>query len=342
MTNDISMRPAYLGDSAIPGAFADNRGLGRPPRIAPDSGFKVLDENGDVVKPAAIDLQVIMLYENDTRIYYPKGSYDPDNPAPPACFSDDKIRPSEYATQPQSELCADCPRAVWDQPTPRGNLVPACDNRYKVACLVAGVGPKLFLLSVPPASRRPYEQYVRFLKSHHAQPSDVITRLTYADKILGFNFEGWVSEKTAGFIKEIALSDEPKMLVGKIDGPKPIVLPKPVQQAAVGADFQPPQRAAANLAPALPAEEKNQPLHKGPVAAEEAARRGRPRKETVIPPGPTRDLFGDVPASPAATSMTRARAAPSPKDDGQGFGMEPPKSPPQNIQEALDAAFGAR
>ena len=131
-----------------------------------------------------------MLWENDTRIYYPKGDYDAANPTPPACYSDNGKTASLGAMQPQGEpphLCVTCPRAVWDQPTPRGNLVPACDSRYKIACLVGGApSGKVFLLSVPPASRKAYEGYRRFLKQHHAQPYKVVTNLGYVDKAFTF------------------------------------------------------------------------------------------------------------------------------------------------------------
>ena len=150
---DITQRPAYLVDDDEVGRFSDP--ILRPARIIANDGFRVVSEEGLDVIPRALDIKVIMLWENDTRLYYPAGTYDPANPTRPTCFSDDTIRPDPSVAQPQSDLCASCERARWDQPPPRGNLVPACDSRYKVACLVEGARGGIFPLSVPPASRKP-------------------------------------------------------------------------------------------------------------------------------------------------------------------------------------------
>ena len=170
MNTDISIRPAYLDQLAPPDAFAETIGFVRPPRISMlNDRFNVLDENGDAVLPPSLQLQVILLWENDTRIYYPAGEYEPDSAVPPSCYSDDKIRPSENAMQPQHSTCAGCPRAVRDQPSFNGKTtVSACKERFKLAVLVAGAKGKVFLLDIGPASRRAYGAYRNLLKHHHA------------------------------------------------------------------------------------------------------------------------------------------------------------------------------
>ena len=320
MNQDISVRPAYLGDLDDQG-FAENIGFTQPARISmKDDRFNVLDENNTAVLSPSLQLQVIMLAENDTHIYYPKGSYDPDTPIRPTCFSDNGVTPSVGASQPQSDLCATCPRAVWDQETPNGSLVPACDSRYKVACLVAGVqGRTLFLLSVPPGSRRGYEQYRKFLKTHHASPKTVITRLDYKDKKFGFSFEGWINERVADLVRKVSATDEPAMLVNSMDKPRTLALPAP--NVAVVQDPRPDARVPVQDAPNVA------------VVQDPPRRRGRPPKESesFMPAGPI------APAAPAA-SFTPPQSQPAPASSG--FGMEAAQKPPVDIQEALNRAFG--
>jgi hypothetical protein len=339
---DITQRPAYL-DGFEAGGFADTIGFARPPRIVTNDGFRVVSEDGIDVLPRSIDLKVIFLWENDTRLYYPKGEYDPTNPTPPDCFSDNRVTPSAAAIHPQSELCASCPHSVWDQPTPRGNLVPACDSRYKVACLVAGAGGKVFLLSVAPASRKPYELYRKYLKQHNAYASAVVTKLTYADKQLGFQFDSWVDEKIKTFIEKVTATNEPAEIVGSNDKPRQQALPAPEQRreltpAAAAAP------AATSFAPGPVIEDR--PTRPATVVDPPAQRRtrGRPPKDEA----PQAAQFGQAPAAPAARPT--AQLNPASQGNGQnavnpnvqGFGMEAPQAPNADIQKRLDEAFGPR
>lgn len=344
---DITQRPAYLGESKT-GGFAETIGFARPPRIIANDGFSVVGDGGELVLPRSIDLKVIMLWENDTRLYYPKGEYDSANPSPPACYSDNRVTPSAGALQPQSDLCASCAHSVWDQPTPRGNLVPACDSRYKVACLVAGAGGKVFLLSVAPSSRKPYELYRKYLKQHNTEANDVVTTLTYSDKQLGFQVADWVDEKTAAFIKKVAATNEPAEIVGSTDKPRTPALPKPeyqpMQQVA-GNNLSAPALVAGNAVPSTTPASFGEPE---PVVEDRPTRpatvvkppsqgkpRGRPPKEA-----PTKEMFGDqglqpfadqraaaqfgqAPVAPAARPTAQQSPAPSWDSPGSGQGLQP-------------------
>jgi len=317
MNNDITLRPAYLGETRREDAFSDTLGFAQPARISMDSGFNVLDENGMRILPTSLTLDVIMLWENDTRVYYPPDSYDSSRPTPPTCFSDDKVRPSPNAIEPQSELCANCPRAVWDQKTPKGNLVPACDNRYKVAVLVAGTKGTIFLLSVAPASRRPYENYRRYLKVNHAQPNDVVTRLGYENKALTFSFNAWVSPDLLPFVQRALETDEPKMIVGRT-APLSALPPRPTVHRVI-AEAGPTQLAyvppVTETSPAVPLETPK----RGP---------GRPRKSQGEPQGFKEATF--VGSGPIGQETFASPAAPS----------TPAPASSEDIQAALDKAFG--
>src|SRR5271157_5460340 len=228
--NDISLRPTYLSNLGVEGNFADTRDFIRPPRISMlGDAFTPLDENDEAVLPKSFTLDVIMLRENPTRILWPKredGAYDP--ASTPVCFSDNRITPSEGAAQPQSALCSTCPQAERNQPGFSGKtLVSACKQHYKVAVLVDNAGKKVFLLDITPASLKPYNQYLGFLKKHHAKPEQVITKLGYVDKTFTFAFEKWVVEAAVEPIQQILLTDEPAMVINSLDKPLQTALPKP-------------------------------------------------------------------------------------------------------------------
>jgi hypothetical protein len=181
--------------------------------------------------------------------------------------------------------------------------------------MVAGAKGEVFLLDIGPASRRAYAQYRNFLKSHHATPATVITKLDYADKAFQFSFEGWINQPMADAVREALKTDEPKMITNAFDKPRQVALPAPKAETAP---------------PPAPPSERNPPLQ-GEVIHPQPRPRGRP-------PGSrnareTGSIAGD--AFAAATS-TNGQSAPA-----QQFGIvqNAPK-PPDNIQADLDAAFG--
>jgi hypothetical protein len=331
MDNDISIRPAYLDATSAEG-FLDTHGFVQPPRISMNSGFNPLDENGDPVLPRSVDLRVIILWENDTRIL--QDAYDPENPAPPICFSNDKVRASDMALQPQNGptfLCATCPKAERNIPGFKGkSLVSACKEEYKIACLVAGAGSKIFLLKIGVGSRQAYGRYCNFLKQHHALPSHVITKLDYADNTFGFSFLGWVDPPLAERVKALRATDEPAMIVG--GGPQRVALPAPpvasVNIVTTGGNSNIPYLPD-DIAPApVPGAEEFLPDHVPPPAK----RRGRPPK----------DMFAQAGLAPAASAApsTPQVSPPAPKpSNGGGFGMEAPKAPDAALQAALERAF---
>src|SRR5208282_4458433 len=229
--NDISLRPAYLSSLGVDGNFADTRDFIRPSRISMlGDAFTPLDENDEAVLPKSFTLNVIMLRENPTRILWPKrddGNYDP--ASVPICFSDNRITPSEGASQPQSVLCSNCPQAERKYPSFSGkSLVSACKQHYKVAVLVENAGKKVFLLDVTPASLQPYNQYLGYLKTHHTKPEQVITKLGYVNKTFTFTFWKWVTESAVEPIQQLLLTDEPAMVVNAYDKPRQTALLKPV------------------------------------------------------------------------------------------------------------------
>src|SRR5271166_783903 len=312
--SDISLRPTYLSSLGVEGNFADTRDFIRPPKISMlGDAFTPLDENDEAVLPKAFTLNVIMLKENPTRILWPKrddGTYDP--ASVPVCFSDNRITPSEGASDPQAALCSNCPRAERDQPSRSGKgLVSACKQHYKVAVLVENADKKVFLLDITPYSIQPYNQYIGFLKNHNAKPEQVITKLGYVDKKFTFAFDKWVTEAAVEPIQQLLLTDEPARIVNAFDKPRQTALPKP-ETPYVAAQIRPVQELPPQPAVIV------DPPRRGP---------GRPRKD----PGEA--------VAPASSAVS-----PTPPQSGtaqrSNFGMETPQAPDDAMQKALFEAFG--
>src|SRR5208282_756653 len=191
-----------------------------------------------------------------------------------------------------------------------------------------------FLLTIGPASRKPYATYRNFLKAHHAKPAEVVTKLDYADNTFAFSFEMWAdSPRVQEMVKKVYATDEAKMVVSAFDRLKALPAPhSPAQGDFTATSFTGPQpdtferrTQAADLPP---------------------KRRGRPPKTEQAPP---------VPAS-FADQSTPPPSAPAPKNNGgatdhvgippegsrpiSGFGMQTPEPVSADMQRRLDEAFG--
>ena len=328
MNNDIAIRPAYLGGPPVEAAFSDHSELALPPRISMiDDRFNPIDENGNQVLPPSLSLDVILLWENDTRVYFPldgKGNstYEPDSSVPPTCFSDNRVTPSLGAQQPQSKLCANCPRAVRDIPSFSGKtMVSACKNRYKVACLAAA--GRVFLLSVGPASRRPYEQYLRLLKAHHAAPYEVVTRLDYRAKAFEFSFSSWLDERQAKFVRDKLQTDEPALVVNAFDEPQ--------------GDAGSPLQTALQPRPQVVAAKTNQPPDPPDQFSRYEVRHEVPLAKNVDP------ATGDEILPPTVKRRGRppgSRNAPKTTEDVSQNVVTDAETPSDDLQARLREAFG--
>jgi hypothetical protein len=346
----LTQRPAYLGTNADTSAFASGLGVPQPPRISMDNDrFNLVLASGirHPTIPASLSLDVVVIGANEhaSRVFYGRGHYDPNNAAPPVCYSDNGSAPSANAIQPQSELCVNCRHSVWDQPTPNGNMVPACDTRKKLACIVGGAGDTVFLLSIAPASLGAWRDYVAYLAASQAGPFDVVTRLTYQDKKFKFETIGWLPQNFVAVVQkamagpEIAAvvnaNDQPfkGALIG-YDKPKQIEAPARAPMTFESGQPSPKQIEAPARAPMTFESGQPSPVQEASVAKNSSfvnasvpdpvpARRVRKPKETVVGAGPIpAATFAPPPASPT------------------GFGMDVGATPPNDMQAALDRAFG--
>lgn len=127
---------------------------------------------------------------------YYEDAYDPDTPNAPTCYAfgrdDETMGPHEESSEPQGELCCNCPQNQWGS-AERGRA-KACRNRRRLALVAAGTfdrngdftptiddltsASEVAYLSLPPTSIKSYAGYVKQLASTlKLPPHGVITRV---------------------------------------------------------------------------------------------------------------------------------------------------------------------
>jgi hypothetical protein len=119
------------------------------------------------------------------RTYY-AGVYDPENPAPPACWSNDTQTPAPDvpAETRQASRCADCPMNV------RGSgqgETRACRFSQRIAVALEGQYDKVYQVQLSATSvfgeakngNMPMQAYARYLKAHNAPIQAVVTTMHF-------------------------------------------------------------------------------------------------------------------------------------------------------------------
>ena len=122
-----------------------------------------------------------------SRAYY-AGTYDPENPSGPTCWSADTQRPSPDVPdgQRQASACKDCPMNV------RGSgqgETRACRYSQRIAVALEGQYDKVYQINLAAMSvfgqakdgKMPMQAYANYLKAHNAPPSAVVTEMYFDD-----------------------------------------------------------------------------------------------------------------------------------------------------------------
>jgi hypothetical protein len=120
-----------------------------------------------------------------SRTYY-AGTYDPENPAPPACWSNDTQTPAPEVPEEtrQASRCADCPMNV------RGSgqgETRACRYSQRIAVALENSYDKVYQVQLSATSvfgeaksgNMPMQAYARYLKAHSAPIQAVVTTLHF-------------------------------------------------------------------------------------------------------------------------------------------------------------------
>src|SRR5215472_10702176 len=106
-------------------AVTSDLGPGMHPRISIQGGqFALLDAGGlrygapvilqNTPQGQRVILRAIIIGSNPkkSRVFFDQ-PFDPANPGPPDCFSDNGLAPSVNATTPMARTCAECTFAQW-------------------------------------------------------------------------------------------------------------------------------------------------------------------------------------------------------------------------------------
>jgi hypothetical protein len=354
-------------------------GTGMPPYISIKANrFTLFDAAGnsrpvetyDPQLGPILDCIVVDANQKVSKIYYAE-AWDPENPAPPDCWSDNGIAPSISAEWPQWQTCEACPHNKWGSAISalNGAKIKACDDYKKFAIFLPSLPDMLFQMRVPPASLKGLKKYMEQFKGQNFDLPDVYTRVRFdlsANGILVFEPSplGFVS---ADIVAKCDQIDQTKLdnLVGRSDTPIRDALPAPtIAQTGVRPDAAPqivPQPAPAPTQPApafgapAPAPAPAAPFGVPQQAPAAPRGRGRPRKvanavPTAPAPAPTIARTGVRPdATPPATfggapqTGFGAPAAPfgqvAPPPQSTAPGGTPPAANPE-LEKALASAFG--
>lgn len=116
---------------------------------------------------------------------YYKAAYNPNESAPPECYSIgrniDEMKPSPNASDPQFDgLCKDCPNNQFGSAT-NGGKGKACTNNLNLALLPEDFDSNSDLLSirVAPTGLTSWNKHVRTLAGKGLDPIQVITEINF-------------------------------------------------------------------------------------------------------------------------------------------------------------------
>lgn len=288
-----------------------------------------------------LDVVIVDANKHKSRMYY-GDKYREDDPRPPKCWSDNGTGPSAQAIEPQHPVCATCPQSAWNSDiNPRtGQGVPACKSYKKVAVVVVGDHTgQIYEMMIPPGSwsgDRGWTRYMETLKLNKIEPWDVITRMSFtvgSIGILAFKPTGYVEGDLVQQVEAAWDSGNTAQICGMTDVARDPTLPlvtKPVAAPAAPQQQMPPPPVQRDVLP---------------VASQPPKKRGRPAKDPSAVPVPQPPVQGnggtqlDIP--PFLQRQPAAISGP-PQVTPPGFGLQIPAAPPQDVQDALHAAFNLK
>jgi hypothetical protein len=359
MTNQL---PAYIANrQRDPNALSlaqrglQNVGSGAGPYVSIEGNrFTLVDAAGgkQQVQTLFLDVCVIDINEHTSKMFYDQ-EWDPNNPTPPVCFSDNGIGPSTQASQPQALTCAACPNNVWGSKISKmGSQVKACRDEEKTAVIIPGMPNNIFRLTIPPNSRTNWRAYLAKFVNAGFDIGDVVTRLTFEPGVQGTLMFApsptpWLDDATVQVRDKALGAKASDMIVGRLDRPRQGLLAAPAQE-------QPrplPAEAAGFAQPAgFPSTTMAQPSTTStPVAqlapnaspSEPQRRRRRTQAEIAAASGAS-----GAQAPQMAPFRPEAQQTPQPNPPngghapGPAFGVGQGVAPNPELQSAINSIFG--
>ena len=138
---------------------------------------------------AGNSLDVVIIASPVERLYY-KSRYDPTNPAPPVCYAVGPtlsgLKPNPTSPEPQSEMCANCPKDQWGSAA-NGGKGKACAEKRRLLIMTAdsitsvdsvNMG-EVAALRTPVTSVKGFATYLQKIASATKRPlSAVVTKIS--------------------------------------------------------------------------------------------------------------------------------------------------------------------
>lgn len=190
------------------------------------------DDDGEMVPRQTMKVVILDYSKRRGRAYY-EGSYDPDKPGAPICWSDDGVKPHANVQEPQCATCANCQWAVkGSKVSDNGKATKACAEHRMVAVVPAGdlehtpLRLKLAITSDWDAQSpdleakgwRAFQNYTDSLKAGGLQhTAAIVTKMKFDPGVdypkVVFSADRWLSEEEVDKIAPVVKSDEVKNLL---------------------------------------------------------------------------------------------------------------------------------
>ena len=196
MSNVVAFNPAQVPAFAKKGELSNlakslaGGGGQSGKRISIKGGvFRLISEGKEVaaIEERYLDVVIVNAAGKISRTYYGE-AYNPENPAPPACWSSDGDKPDASVKEPQSPTCATCPQNIKGSGNGESR---ACRFSQRLAVVLANdVDGDVMQLTLPATSifgkedgeNRPLQAYARWLAAQSVSPDMVVTRMKFDTK----------------------------------------------------------------------------------------------------------------------------------------------------------------
>lgn len=196
MSNVVAFNPAQVPDfakkgelSALAKTLAGGSGQSGK-RISIKGGvFRLISDGKEVaaIEDRFLDVVIVSAASKISRTYYGE-AYNPDTPAPPACWSADGEKPDASVKEPQHINCAGCPQNIKGSGAGESR---ACRFSQRLAVVLANdVEGDVLQLTLPATSvfgkedgeNRPLQAYAKWLAAQSVGPDMVVTRMKFDTK----------------------------------------------------------------------------------------------------------------------------------------------------------------
>jgi len=181
LSSDLAKSLQDINSNLLSGASTETRR-----RISLNGGKFRQFINGEQVRVSKEDNMNIIIVNAApiSRTYY-SGTYDPSNPAPPACWSHNTTTPApEVGDGKQASRCMDCPQNI--KGSGQGDS-RACRFAQRLAVVLEGDLDKVYQLQLPATSifgdgkdgNMPMQSYAKFLNAHNTAAISIVTNMRF-------------------------------------------------------------------------------------------------------------------------------------------------------------------